>query len=548
MRYFLISIILVFSIKTYSQKVANFPSEKPKIVIGIVIDQMRYDYIFKYWDKYENNGFKRLINEGSFCKNANFNYMFTNSNSGFATISTGANPSANGIISDNWYVQLTDKIVNCTKDEQVQCIGGDKDNDCSQHSPSKLLASTLGDEIKLASYKQSKVISVSLEPSAAILSAGHIADAAYWFDVNSGNFVTSSSYLKELPRWVKDFNNHKFADTYLSEKWTRLLADSLYFESLPDNNRYEEGLRGIKVFPYDLNQMSLKNNGKRDYSLLKFTPNGNNITKDLAISAIVNENMGKDDYVDFLSINFSATEYISQAFGLNSVEMEDAYIRLDKEIQHLLNFLDSYIGKGNVLVYLTSNHGAVYSPKYMSDLGVPSGYFNQGQAIALLKSYLNVSYGKGDWVKYYNNQQLFLNHTLIQDSKIPLEKIQDDISQFLLQFSGVTNVVTSTMFQKTNYTSGILSKMQNSFNQKRSGDIMINLEPGWTEYNDASTGHNSPYTYDTHVPLIFYGWKINRQTIYDPVDIIDIAPTIALFLDIAYPNACQGKPIIQLIK
>jgi predicted AlkP superfamily pyrophosphatase or phosphodiesterase len=532
----------------FSQNIAQIPSEKPKLVIGIIIDQMRYDYIFRFWDKYQNNGFKRLINEGSFCKNANFNYLFTHSNTGFATISTGANPSAHGIISDQWYVQLPDKTIHCTRDAGAACIGGSNEDDSQKHSPANLLASTLGDEIKLATYKMSKVIAVSLDPSASILSAGHIADAAYWFDPAAGNFVTSSVYLKDLPQWVIDFNNKRFADTYLTEKWQKLLADSLYFESLPDNNRYEEGLRGNKVFPYDLNVMSMKTDGRRDYSLLRFTPFGNNITKDFAISAIVEEKLGKDEYTDYLCIDFSSTEYISQTFGLNSIEMEDAYLRLDKEIEHFLNFLDGYIGKGNILVFLTSNHGAAYSPKFMTDLGVPSGYFNQGQAMVLLKSYLNVVYGQGDWVKYYSDQQLFLNHTLIQDSKLSLEHFQDDVAQFLIQFSGVTNVVTSTMLQRTNFSEGIFRKFQNSFHQKRSGDIIINLEPGWTEYNDASTDHNSGYTYDTHVPLIFYGWKITRQTIYDPVDMTDIAPSIALFLDIAYPNACQGKPIIQLVK
>ena len=545
---FLIFFIDLLSISGFGQNYTNIPSEKPRLIIGIIIDQMRYDYIYKFWDKYDNNGLKRLVNEGSFCKNANFNYLLTQSNCGFATIATGANPSAHGIIADQWYMQLTDKMVHCTRDDEVQCIGGKSDDETEKHSPSNLLASTLGDELKLSTYKMSKVIAVSLDPSAAVLSAGHIADAAYWFDPVSGNFVSSSAYMKELPQWVSDFNNNKFAETYIVQKWQKLLADSLYFESLPDNNRYEEGLRGNKMFPFDLNLISMKSDRKHDYSILKFTPMGNNLTKDFAVSAIVNEKLGKGNYTDYICIDFSSTEYISQAFGLSSIEMEDAYLRLDKEIQHFLDFIDYYIGKGNVLLYLTSNHGAVYSPKFMTDIGVPSGRFNQGQATVLLKSYLNIVYGKGDWVKSYSNLQMFLNHTLIQDSKLSLENFQDDIAQFLLQFTGVNNVVTSTMLQKTNYSQGIFQKIQNSFNQKRSGDIIINLEPGWTEYNDASTAHNSAYTYDTHVPLIFYGWKINRQTIYDPIDMIDIAPTIAMFLDIAYPNACQGKPIVLLVK
>lgn len=535
--------IVLFS--SFSQKLTNIPSEKPKLIIGIIIDQMRYDYLFRYWDKYENNGFKRLINEGSFCRNANFNYLFTQSNTGFATISTGANPSAHGIVADQWYNALQDKIVHCTEDDEVVCIGN---KEGEKHSPAKLISSTFGDELKLATFKRSKVISVSLNPESSVLLAGHLADAAYWFDENTGNWVTSSVYAKSLMPWVEDYNKKRLPDTYLKEKWTTLLPDSTYFESLADNSIYEQGIKGVRVFPYDLNALSLRSDGKRDYSIFKTIPFGNNVVKDFAVNAIVSENLGKDDYTDYLAIDFSCTENISLQFGLTSIEMQDAYMRLDKEIRHFLDFLDSYIGKGNVLVYLTSNHGAVHSPKWMKDIGLSSDYFNQGQAIYLLKSYLNILHGNGDWVKFYNNQQLYLNRTLIQDSKLSLEAFQSEVSDFLLQFSGVANVVTASMLQKTNYSSGIFQKMQNSYHQKRSGDVIINLEAGWTERNDLSTSHNSGYSYDTHVPLIFYGWKITRQSIYEPVDITDIAPTLSTFLDIPYPNASQGKPIMQLFK
>ena len=547
MNYFrlLLASLIFFITPIYSQS-QKIPSEKPKLIVGIVIDQMRYDFIFRFWDKYQNNGFKRLINEGSFCKNANFNYIFTQSNPGYATIATGANPSIHGIVADQWYVQLSEKLVNCTLDENSICVGSD--NGSEKHSPKNLIGSTIGDEIKLASYKRSKVITVSLDASAAVLSAGHLANGAYWFDNVTGKFVTSSAYCSELPKWVKDFNDKKFADTYLSEKWTTILPDSTYFESLPDNSKYETGIKGQRTFPYDLSTLSTKADGRKEYTLLRYTPMGNNLLKDFAISALVNENMGKDEYPDYLCVNFSSTENIGQIFGLSSKEMEDAYLRLDKEIKHFLDFLDNYLGKGNVVIFLTSNHGATYNPKLMLEMGVPAGNFNQGQSIALLKSYLNVIYGNGDWVKYYSDQQIFLNHNLIQDSKIDLENFQSDVARFLIQFSGVTNVATSTMLQKTNYNSGIFQKMQNSFNQKRSGDIMFNLEPGWTEITDNQASHNSGYSYDTHVPLIFYGWKINRQTIYDPIDMTDIAPTLSMFLDIASPNASQGKPITQLLK
>ena len=541
--FLLLLLFIGFGLEIKSQKI---PSEKPKLIVGIVIDQMRYDFLFRFWEKYDNNGFKRIINEGAFCKNARYNYLFTQSSSGYASIATGANPSVHGIVSDSWYNQLSDKTIHCTRDDKVQTIGIKESTDT--HSPANLMASTFGDELKLASFKRSKVVSVSTDPTAAVILGGHMADGAYWFDITTGNWVTSSSYTNSLKDWVNDFNKKQFADTYLTQQWTTLLPDSLYTESLPDNSIYEIGLRGKKEFPYDINTMSLRANAKRDYSILRYTPYANNLTKDFAISAIVNESMGKDEYTDYICVNFAATGYLGQVFGIASREMEDAYLRLDKDIQHFLNFLDSYVGKGNVVVYLTSNHGAAYQTKLLTDMGFPTGNFNQGSAIALLKSYLNISYGNGNWITYYNNQQLFLNHSLIQDSKLNLEDFQNDVARFLSQFTGVTNVATSTQLTANNYTNGIFQKMQNSFHQKRSGDILISLEPGWTEFSDMATVYNSAYEYDTHVPLVFYGWKINRQTIFDPIDIIDIAPSLSMFLNIAYPNASQGSPIIQLIK
>ncbi len=538
--------ILLLSINIASSQNSKIPPERPKLIIGITIDLMRYDYIYKYWDKYGNNGFKRLINEGSFCKNANFNFLFTHSSSGNATIATGANPSVHGIVADSWYVPLTDKIINCTKNDNTVVIGGVYDTE--KHSPENITVTTFADELRLSNYKKSKVISISMEGSTAVINAGHIANAAYYFDTENGNWITTSLYAKELPKWVTEFNSKKLALTYLDRKMETLLPDSMYTESLPDNNAFETGFNGQKIFPYDLKTMSSKNPDRRDYKILKYTPYGNSLTKDFAITAMVSEKLGQDEYTDYLCINFSSTEFIAQLFGLNSVETQDAYLRLDKEIDHFLSFIDSYVGKSNTLIYLTSNHGAAYNPLYMTELGIPAGNFNQSQAISLLKSYLNIIYGKGDWVKYYNNLQIYLNRDLILNAKFQLPAFQNDVAQFMLQFSGIANTATATQLQNAGYSSGIFQKMQNSFNQKRSGDVIINLEPGWTEKNVSSAYHNSSYSYDTHVPLIFYGWRINKQMIYADIDLTDIAPTLSMILDIPYPNGCQGKPIEGLFK
>ncbi|MDP4209520.1 MAG: alkaline phosphatase family protein [Bacteroidota bacterium] len=524
---------------------SRIPSDKPKLIVGIVVEQMRHDYIYKFWDKLSEGGFKRLLNEGTYCKNANFNYQFTQTAVGHATIATGTSPSYHGIVAEEWYTSLNDKVVNCVADENYKTVGGSYT--AGRVSPKQLLTSTIGDEIRLANYNKSKVLSISLQSESAILSGGITANAAYWYDEENGKWVTSSYYMPELPGWIKDFNDKKLADVYLTRSWeTKYPIQSYAGYCLPDDNKFETGIEGRKTFPYNLAEMN-KNESKKKYNLLKSTPFGNTFTKDFAIASIVNEQLGKDDNTDLLMISFSSTESIGKNFGPESVEVMDAFLQLDKDIEHLLSFLDQEIGKQNLLVFLTSDHGVAQSPEYLADKGIPVGFFNQNGAISLLTSYLNAVYGKGNWIRNYYAQQLFLNRNLIEDSKLNLADFQQKAAQFLLQFSGVANTVTSTTLLNSYFPDGIFSKMQKNYNQKRSGDILINLLPGWVEKNGGTTGHNSPYSYDTHVPLIWYGWRVKRATILDPVDMTDIAPTISYYLNIANPNASVGKPIIGLL-
>ncbi|HOT14140.1 MAG TPA: alkaline phosphatase family protein [Bacteroidales bacterium] len=546
MRYCLFLIILFFVFPLKNSFAQRIPAERPKLIVGIVVDQLRYDYLYRFMDKYEPNGLRRLMNEGLVCKNAHYDYMFSGANSGYATISTGANPSVHGIVSDEWYVGLSDKTEHCSRDEKYNCVGNNESNE--KHSASKLMSSTFGDELKLAWYKQPIVLSVSIDPSASVMLSGHLVDGAYWFDVQTGTFVTSSAYKTTLPAWVTDFNKKKFADSYLDKTWTTLLPDSTYVESLADNNSYERGIRGQITFPYDLKALSTIAGGKRDYNILRQTPMADNIVKDFAISAIVNEKMGKDDIPDYLCINFCATGAIGKQFGIASREMEDACLRLDKEIKHLLDFLDSYVGKGNVLVYFTAAHGATYPPKLMTDMGMPAGEFNLSLANTLLKSFLNATYGNGNWIKKFSDHQIYLNESLIQDAKIDIAKFESDVAGFLIQFAGVANVATASMLQYSNYVDGVLAKMQNSYYQKRSGNIVYQLQPGWAETTSNNSSSCTGYSYETHVPLIFYGWRISRKVVYDKISIADIAPTLSLFLNIALPSGSEGKPAESILK
>jgi predicted AlkP superfamily pyrophosphatase or phosphodiesterase len=463
---------------------------------------------------------------------------------GHATIATGAIPADHGIISNKWYNNLRDEVVYCVGDEKVRTVGGSYES--GRFSPKNLLASTTGDEIHLASNFRSKVIGIALDPAAAILSAGHSADYAFWYDNETGNWVTSSYYTDSLPSWVKEFNGKKIPESYLSRTWEPLYPLSTYTESGSDTSVFEQGLKGRSVFPYNLDKMSREKRNERDYSLLRFTPFGNVLTRDFATAVVLNEKLGQDDYTDYLAIGFSANENIGKYFGSNSVEIQDAMLRLDQEIAHFLDFIDQYVGIQNTLVILTSDHGLAYTPAYLSSRKIPSGDFNPYSSLSLLGSYLNAVYGKGDWIRFYYGQQIYLNHELIETSGISYQDIQERTAQFLIQFEGVSNAVTSYTLQTSNFSDGIFQKMQNGYHQKRSGDVIINLAPGWIEKINGDSYHSS-YLGDNHVPLIWYGWKIKRSVLTRPVKMIDIAPTISYFLDIARPNVSTGNIILELV-
>jgi hypothetical protein len=465
---------------------------------------------------------------------------------GSATIATGTNPAMHGIVASSWYNNLRDEIIDYVFDPKVNTVGGDYD--AGQYSPHNLMTTTWADEVKIASNFKSKVIGISLDPAPAIFSAGHTANAAYWFDSKNGIWISSSFYLDSLPAWVNEFNNKKLVDIYLDNEWSTLLPVNQYTASLLDNNDYERGMFGHKVFPYVIKDLAKKFDKKEKYEVLRYTPYGNNLTKDFAISAIVNEELGQDEYTDVLTVSFTVSERIGNLYGPLSMEMEDLVLRLDLELAHLLDFVDKTLGKENVLIYLTAEHGVVHVPEYLNDHKIPAGYFNSSSAISLLSSYMNNIYGKGDWIKQYHGQEIYLNRTLVEDANLNLAEVQNNVANLMLQFSGVANTVTSTTLQNTNFTEGIFKTMQNGYNQKRSGDVLINLKAGYAEKTNLDEGIDAAYGHDFRVPLIWYGWKIGRNSIKRPVDLSDIAPTISTLLEISFPNSASGIPILEIFE
>jgi predicted AlkP superfamily pyrophosphatase or phosphodiesterase len=357
--------------------------------------------------------------------------------------------------------------------------------------------------------------------------------------------------MDSLPGWVNDFNAMKFSDSYLDNTWDLLRPAKDYADCLPDSNSFEAGFNGVNYFPYDLKKMRPKGilNSKIDYSLLRETPFGNSLTTNFAIKLIEKEGLGKDDITDYISICYSATDNIGHRFGPSSVEAGDAILRLDDEIKNLLTYLTDSIGKRNVLVYFTSAHGVSEIPAVLEKNRIPSGYFKQNQALQLLRSYLNAVYGEGDWVRGFSERQIFLNRTLIEDARLSLEDVQKKVARFLVQFTGVAAAYPYSAFEANDFGNGNLKRIVNNFNPQRSGDVIVALNPGWVEKDgDYVTNHNSPYEYDSHVPLIWYGWTVNRATVTRKVNMTDIAATLSSLCKVPFPNACTGEPMFELFR
>jgi len=528
---------------------AYLPPEKPRLVIGIIVEQLRYDHIEKFRDRFGENGIKRLINEGTYFKNASYDYMLTQSDPGHATISTGAEPSYHGIPSDSWYVPLKNELIYSTKDAAVNPVGGSFES--GLHSPSNLQASTFSDELKMSTNKLAKVFSVGMKESSAILSAGHSADGVFWFDNGTGTWMSSTYYTDSLPGWVIDFNALNNAETYLNSTWELFRPRDIYADCLPDTNSFESGFSSVNYFPYDLKKIRAKGvtGSKNDFSLLRETPFANSLTTSFALRLIEKERLGRDDITDYLSICYSATDNIGHRFGPSSYEMGDAILRLDDEIRYLLTYLNDSIGKRNVLIYFTSSHGISEIPAVLENSRIPSGYFRQNQAVQLLRSYLNAVYGEGDWVKGYSERQVFLNRTLIEDARLSLEEVQKKVARFLVQFTGVAAAYPYSAFEANDFGNGNLKRIMNNFNPQRSGDVIVTLNPGWVEKEgDYVTNHNSPYECDSHVPLIWYGWTVNRTAVTRKVNMTDIAATLSGLCKVPFPNACTGEPMIELFR
>lgn len=536
---------LIFTNSLLAQTKPTTSSElkQPKLVVGIVVDQMRHDYIYRYWNKFGNGGFKKIINDGYFYRNAHYNYVPTYTGPGHASIYTGTSPATHGIIANEWFSKETGKLTYCTYDGNAKPIG--TTSEAGSMSPKNLLVTTIGDELKLSTNQQSKVFSISFKDRSSILPAGHSANGAFWFDGSTGNFISSSHYMNQLPGWVNDFNNQKLVTQYLSKGWNTLYPISSYIESIADQNNYESApnKKEKPVFPYEYKTQL----DQGDYSILKSTPFGNTIIKDLALSCLKSEQLGKGKVSDMLCISFSSTDYVGHAYGPRSVEVEDVYLRLDKDIEELINTLNSTIGKDNFVIFLTADHGACDVPAHLKDLKIPGGYINENALSTTLKSFCKNLYGDSLLLEL-ENQQVFLNEPRLYEMKLNKSEIEKTLANYLLSIKGVAEAYTSDVLKNENYTDDSFKYLiQKGYNHVRSGNVVFSYNPAWMEYQDKGTTHGASYSYDTHVPILFYGMGIPKGSSVRKIHVVDIAPTISMMLHMSFPNGTTGKPLEEVI-
>ena len=517
--------ILIITLLNCLIATLSFSQEKPKLVIGIVVDQMRYDYIYRFWDDFSNDGFKKLINEGHFFRNCHFGYAPTYTGPGHASIFTGTTPSVHGIIANDWHDKKSGKYIYCAGDGDMHtvCNCEQKNIDIQsadgKMSPHHMLTSTFSDELKLFN-EDSKVVGISLKDRGAILSAGHSADAAYWMD-SEGKWITSSYYMDALPTWLEEENIRDKISKYMSGIW-----------------------KVKNEFTHNLDTL-LKINGRAS---IKKTPLGNTILNDLAIRVLKEEKLGANKSTDCLFVSYSSTDYIGHQYGPHAAELVDTYIRLDKDIAQLLKSIVRKVGFENVVVFLTADHGVVSEPKELLERKIPAGYFESSVMIDSLKLYLAQKFGEGEWVKNYSNNQLFLNHALITEKGLGMEKMQQICADLLLNIDGVKNTFTAKQMHNNEYQNSFHSLVQRGYNQKRSGDVIVALQTGWISkyWENGGTTHGSSYSYDTHVPLIFWGGNIPKGQTDRKVNVRDIAPSISTILGTAYPNGCTGNPLQEI--
>lgn len=532
----LLFVLFLFTFSISAQQNSKL-STKPKLLVGIIVDQMRDDFLYRYTSKYSSGGFKRLMNEGFNCRNNQYHYASTVTGPGHAHVYNGSSPALSGIVGNEWYDKILKKTMYVASDSTVSTVG-DGTAMAGKMSPRNMKVTTISDQIRIASQFKSKTVGIAIKDRGAILPAGHTG-MAYWFDSAKGNWITSNFYTDKLPAWVNNFNDKKYPELYVKQPWNTLLPINQYTESEADDQAYEANISGETkaVFPHKVTLGSLAS-----------TYYGNELTKNFALAALDGEKLGQNGETDVLAISFSSPDYAGHMFGPQSVELEDIYLRLDKNIEEILNKLDLTLGKGNYTVFLTADHGVAEIPAFLKKNKVPAGVFLAGELEKKVEAILAQKFGEDNYILRSDNYQLYLNHDVLEAKKISLDEISKILRQKITQEEGVYELINLAEGKYETLPLLTQKKFSGLYNPKRSGELMLILEPSWFAGNIKGTTHGSSHAYDTHVPLLFFGNGIKQGNTTKPTFISDIAPTLSILLKILEPNGSIGEVISEALK
>lgn len=556
---------------SFAQRRTQPPVQKrPRLVLFIAVDQFRYDYLERFGDLFGSDGFRRLMRDGASWSQSNYDHMPTYTAPGHGTMMTGAYPAESGIIGNEWLDRATGKRITSVSDESVKLLGGNPNDPAS--SPSRLMASTVGDELRLATNDRAKVIGISVKDRSAILPAGRHANAAYWFNWLTGTMVSSTYYFKQLPAWVTNFNNAKPADKYFGAKWERLLPEDEYLKRAgPDDPTWENVSNAwtpdTNTFPHTITG-GLTAPGQKFYTALDYSPFTNDILVSFAQEAIVNEQLGQDDDTDVLTLSFSANDYVGHRFGPYSQEVMDVSLRTDRNIATLLDFVDARVGLANTLVALTADHGVSPIPEHAAAMGLGGGRVPFATVMGKIQAGISARYnpqgktpdptldyllrfqeGTG-WREWFINNNIYFNYDALKRDGVDVEEFSQVVVRAALSVPGIARCFSRLQLLRgaTSVTDPIERRALHGFYPSRSGDVVMVAEPYKYIAETITATHGSPYSYDTNVPTIIMGQGVNAGRYLEPATPADIAPTLSALLRITAPSNSTGRVLIEALK